>query len=144
MADAAIGRRVIEQLIEFVPQNAIERKLVEEMAGECGNDDLVVALRGSSVLVGSSTTITPEGEGFSPLMLKAHDDVVIACFTSRVRLGLYPEQARHAFEMAWRDFILSIPPGKGAVLNPGYTHQKVIMADEVRKLKSWLGFPQLS
>ena len=135
---------MIEELIEFVPQNAIEQKLVAEMAGECGNDELVEALRGTSVYVGSSTNMTPDGAGFSPLMLKAHEDVVIACFTARLRLGLYPEQAQHAFEMPWRDFILSIPPGKGAVLNPGYTHQKVIMADEVRKLKSWLGFPQLS
>ena len=134
---------MIEELIEFGPQNAIERKLVEEMAGECGNDELVEALRSASVLVGSSTTISPDGAGFSPLTMKAHDDVVIACFTSRLRLGLYPEQALHAFEMPWRDFILSISPGKGAVLNPGYTHQKVIPADEVRKLKSWLGFPQL-
>ena len=133
-----------EELIEFIPQNAIEHKLVDEMSGKCDNDELVEALRVSSVLIGSSTIIAPDGAGFSPLTMKAHDDIVIACFTSLVRLGLYPEQARHAFEMPWRDFILSIPPGKGAVLNPGYTHQKVIPADEVRKLKSWLGFPQLS
>ena len=135
---------MIEELIEFIPQNAIEHKLVEEMAGECGNDELVEALRLSLILVGSSTNMTPDGAGFSPLLMKAQDDVVIACFTSRVRLGLYPEQAIHAFEMPWRDFILSIPPGKGAVLNPGYTHQKIIPAGEVRKLKAWLGSLQLS
>ncbi len=135
---------MIEELIEFVPQNAIERKLVEEVAGECSNDAFVEALRGTSIYVGSSTNMTPDGEGFSPLLMKAHGEVVIAFFTSRLRLGLYPEHARHGFEMRWRDFITSIPAGKGAVLNPGYTHQKIIPADEVRKLKSWLGSPQLS
>ncbi len=133
----------MEELIEFIPHNAIERKLAEEMAGECSNDELVEALRGTSIYVGSSN-MTPDGDGFSPLLMKAHDDVVIAFFTSRLRLGLYPEHARHGFEMRWRDFIVSIPPGKGAVLNPGYTHQKVIPAGEVRKLKAWLGSPQLS
>jgi len=135
---------VIEELIEFIPQNAIERKLVDEMAGRCTNDALVEALLGASIHVASSANMLPDGSGFSPLLMNAHKDVVIACFTARARLGLYPEHAKHAFEMRWRDFILSIPPGKGAVMNPGYTHQKIIHADEVRKLKSWLGSPQIS
>ena len=132
----------MEKLIEFVPQNAIERKLAEEVAGACSNEDLVVALRGATVHVASGSNMTPEGDGFSPLLMKASGDVVLAVFTSAARVGLYPEYAQHAFEMRWRDFILAIPPGKGAVLNPGYTHQKIIPADEVRKLKSWLGSPQ--
>ena len=132
----------MEKLIEFVPQNAIERKLAEEMAGDCTNDELVVALCAASIHVASRSNMTPEGDGFSPLLMKAFDDVVIAAFTAPSRLGLYPDYAQHAFEMRWREFILSIPPGKGAVLNPGYTHQKIIPAEEVRKLKSWLGAPK--
>ncbi len=134
----------MEELIEFVPQNAIERKLVEATAGECSNDELVEALRGTSIYVASSTNMTPDGDGFSPLMMNAWGDTVLAIFTSRLRLGLYPEHARHAFEMRWRDFIVSVPPGKGAVINPGYQYQKVIPTEEVRKLKAWFGSARLS
>lgn len=140
----ACYRADVEELLEFVPQTAIERKMVEARAGECSKDELIEALLGASILVGSSTNMTPDGEGFSPLLMKAQDDVVIAAFTTRLRLVLYPEYDRHSFEMRWRDFILSIPPGKGAVINPGYTHQIVIPAGEVRNFKSWLGFPQMS
>ena len=135
---------MIEQLLEFVPQNAVERKLSDEMAGRCTNDALVETLLAATIHVGSSTNMRPDGSDFSPLLMNAHGDTVIACFTSRMRIGLYPDHARHAFEMRWRDFVLSIPPGKGAVMNPGYTHQKIIPADEVRKLKAWLGSPQFS
>jgi hypothetical protein len=132
----------VEELIEFIPQNAVERKLADEVTGACTNDDLVETLRGAAVYVASRSNMTPDGNGFSPLLMSAFGDVVLAAFTASSRLGLYPEYAQHAFEMRWRDFILSIPPGKGAVLNPGYTHQKIIPADEVRRLKSWLGTPQ--
>lgn len=132
----------MEELIEFIPQNAIERKLADEQAGVCTNDELVAALREATVHVASRSNMTPDGDGFSPLLMKAFGDVVIAAFTAPSRLGLYPDYAQHAFEMRWRDFILSIPTGKGAVLNPGYTHQKIIPAGEIRKLKSWLGAPR--
>ncbi|HYD14066.1 MAG TPA: SseB family protein [Allosphingosinicella sp.] len=133
----------MEELIEFAPQNAIERKMEDAKTGACTNDELVAALRDASIYVGSATAMLPDGSDFSPLLLKAGSDTVVAAFSSRLRLGLYPEHARHAFEMRWRDFIFSLPSGKGAVLNPGYTHQMVIPAEEVRKLKAWLGFPQL-
>ncbi len=139
-----IERAVEEELIEFVPQNAIERKMDDAKTGACTNDELVQALRGVSIYVASASYMMPDGSGFSPLLLNAGGDMVLAAVTSPLRLGLYPEHAQHAFEMRWRDFILSIPSGKGAVINPGYTHQMIIPADEVRKLKSWLGVPQLS
>lgn len=134
----------MEELIEFAPENAIERKLVDAKAGACTNDELVAALRDASILVGSTTAMQPDGSGFAPLQMKAGPDAVIVAFTTRKRIGLYPAYAQHAFEMRWRDFIFSIPSGKGAVINPGYTHQMIIPAEEVRKLKSWLGFPQLA
>lgn len=134
----------MEELIEFIPQNAIERKMDDAKTGACTNDELVAAMHDVSVYVASASYMMPDGSGFSPLLMKAGDDMVIAACTTRLRLGLYPGHAQHAFEMRWRDFIFSIPTGKGAVINPGYTHQMIIPADEVRKLKAWLGFPQLS
>ena len=134
----------MEELIEFIPQTAIERKFDDVQTGACTNDELVAALRSASIYVASASYMMPDGSGFSPLLMKAGGDTVLAAFTTRLRLALYPEHAQHAFEMRWRDFIASIPSGKGAVINPGYTHQMVIPADEVRKLKSWLGSPQLS
>ncbi len=134
----------MEELIEFIPQTAIERKMDDAKTGACTNDELVEAIRNASIYVASASYMTPDGSGFSPLLMKAGDDAVMAAFTTRLRLGLYPEYAQHAFEMRWRDFICSIPTGKGAVINPGYTHQMIIPAEEVRKLKSWLGFSPAS
>lgn len=134
----------MEKLIEFIPQNAIERKMEDAKTGACTNDELVEAMRNASIYVGSATAMMPDGSGFAPLQMKAGGDTVLGAFTTRLRAGLYPEHAQHAFEMRWRDFIYSIPTGKGAVINPGYTHQMVIPAEEVRKLKSRLGFPQFS
>lgn len=134
----------MEELIEFVPQNAIERKMDDAKTGACTNDELVEAMRHVSVLVASATAMLPDGSDFSPLLLKADGETVVAAFSTRLRMGMYPEHARHAFEMRWRDFICSLPTGKGAVINPGYTHQMVIPAGEVRRLKAWLGYPQFS
>jgi hypothetical protein len=134
----------VEELIEFIPQNAIERKMTDAKTGACTNDELVRAMRETSVYVASATAMMPDGSGFAPLLMKAGEDMVLGAFTTRLRLGPYPEHAQHAFEMRWRDFIYSLPPGKGAVINPGYTHQMIIPAEEVRKLKSWMGFPQFS
>jgi hypothetical protein len=134
----------VEELIDFTPQNAIERKMVDAKTGACTNEELVDLLYYSAIHVGSATAMLPDGSGFAPLLMKAGGDTVLAAFTSRTRARLYPEHAQHAFEMPWRDFIFSIPSGKGAVINPGYTHQMIIPADEVRKLKSWMGFPQVS
>jgi hypothetical protein len=134
----------VEELIEFVPQNAIERKMEDAKTGACTNDELVEEMRHASIYVGSASAMMPDGSGFAPLLMKAGGDTVLAAFSSRLRIALYPEHSQHAFEMRWRDFIFSIPTGKGAVINPGYTHQMVIPAEEVRKLKSWLGFPALA
>jgi hypothetical protein len=134
----------VEELLEFTPQNAIERKMVDAKTGACTNDELVEAMRNESIYVGSATAMMPDGSGFAPLLMRAGGDTVLAAFSTRLRIGLYPEHALHAFEMRWRDFIASIPSGKGAVINPGYSHQMVIPAEEVRKLKSWLGSPLLS
>ena len=134
----------MEELLEFIPQNAIERKMDDAKTGACTTDELVEAMRHVSIYVGSATAMLPDGSDFSPLLMKAGEDTVLAAFSSRLRMGLYPEHARHAFEMRWRDFICSLPSGKGAVINPGYTHQMVIPAEEVRKLKVWLGYPQPS
>jgi hypothetical protein len=134
----------VEELIEFTPQNAIERKMVDAKTGACTNDELVEAMRNLTVYVGSASAMTPDGDGFAPLLLKAGGEAMLAAFSSPMRVGLYPDFAAHAFDMRWRDFIASIPSGKGAVINPGYTHQIMIPAEEVRKLKLWLGAPQLS
>ena len=118
--------------------------MADAKSGACTNDDLVEAMRNESIYVGSATAMMPDGSGFAPLLMNAGKDVVLAAFSSRLRIGLYPEHALHAFEMRWRDFIASIPSGKGAVINPGYTHQMIIPAEEVRKLKAWLGSRLLS
>jgi hypothetical protein len=101
-------------------------------------------LRNATICVGSAAAMMPDGSGFAPLLMKAGDDTVLAAFSTRLRIGLYPEHALHAFEMRFRDFIASIPSGQGAVINPGYSHQMVIPAEEVRKLKAWLRTPQVS
>ena len=134
----------MEELIDFIPQNAIERKMEDAKTGACTNDELVDAFRTVTIYVASATAMQPDGSDFSPLLMTAGGDTVVAAFSSRLRLGLYPQHAQHAFEMRWRDFIFSLPSGRGAVINPGYTHQMVVPAEEVRKLKAWFGFPQVS
>ena len=118
--------------------------MADAKAGACTNDELVEAMRNVTIYVGSASAMRPDGSGFSPLLMRAGTEQMLAAFSSPRRVGLYPEFAQHAFEMRWRDFIASIPSGKGAVINPGYTHQIMIPAEEVRKLKVWLGAAQSS
>lgn len=134
-----LSRLAMEELLEFVPGNAIERKMVDAKTGACTTDELVVALLAARLLVASETEVQADGSGFSPLLMRAGEDKLLAAFSAPNRLRLYPGRTGHAFAESGRDFILRIPPGYGAVVNPGYTHQMVMPPVEIVRLKAWLG-----
>ena len=128
----------MEELLEFVPANAVERKMVDAKTGACTSDELVAALLDAPLLVASATEMQADGSGFTPLLMKAGEEKLLAAFSAPARLALYPDRAGHPVEVSGREFILRIPPGYGAVVNPGYTHQMVIPPDEILRFQARL------
>lgn len=138
LAPMLLSRLAMEELLEFVPGNAVERKMADAKTGACTHDELVAALLAAPLLVASETEVQADGSGFTPLLMRAEGRKLLAAFSSADRLGLYPDRTGHAFELSGREFILRIPPGYGAVVNPGYTHQIIIPPDEIVRFKARL------
>jgi hypothetical protein len=84
--------------------------------------------------------VEPDGTGFAPLLMKAGLHRLIACFSAPSRLALYRAQAGHGFALSGREFFLRVPPGYGAIVNPGYAAQFILTPDKVADMKPGLGW----
>ena len=75
----------------------------------------------------------PDGGGFEPLLMGEADAPLVAAFTAPGRATLHRARAEYLLEMDGDSFLRRLPPGYGAVVNPGYDAQFVVDAGAVSR-----------
>jgi hypothetical protein len=63
----------------------------------------------------------PDGSGFQPLLFDKNNVKMVACFTSKERIGEFAKMAEYFLLLQGREFLKRIPPQYGLVINPGQT-----------------------
>ncbi|MEA3031721.1 MAG: hypothetical protein QOG13_3046 [Sphingomonadales bacterium] len=130
----------MQELLIFTPENDLERAIAQAKAEAVPVDQALDLAADAMVHIPSTASVHPNGDGFEPLLMKAGLHKLIACFSAPSRLALYREQAAHAFALTGREFFLRIPPGYGAILNPGYAAQMILTPDKIASMKPALGW----
>lgn len=129
----------MEELLEFVPQNLFERAMVDAKAGARPVDELVDVTLKARLYVASLTPVGADGDGYTPLLMKAGAMRVVAIFSAPSRLDIHKEKAGYVFEMRGLDFVRRIPEGYGAIVDAGFTHQFVLEPDYIARIKAQHG-----
>lgn len=128
----------MQELLPFVPENDLERAIAEAKAEAIPVDAALDIAAEAMLVIPSTAPVQSDGAGFEPLLMAAGIHRLIACFSALSRRALYRDRAPHAFELTGREFFLRIPPGYGAILNPGYTAQMILTPDKVADMKPGL------
>jgi hypothetical protein len=123
------------QLLEFTPENELEKAIEEARRGALSFDDLVKLIARSNLYVSSKGEVRQDGSGFEPLLLEQNGRPLVAAFSSLSRPGLHGHMAEYVLQMIGREFFLRMPPSYGIILNPGYVAQLIIPSDGVSDLK---------
>jgi hypothetical protein len=130
----------MQELLAFIPENDLERAIAEAKAEAIAGDAARDLAADALLHVPSTAPVEPDGAGFEPLLMRAGIHKLIACFSAPSRLELYRGSAPHAFALSGREFFLRIPPGYGAIVNPGYSAQMILTADKIVSMKPGLGW----
>jgi hypothetical protein len=130
----------MQELLVFTPLNALERAIAEAKAGTISVNAALDIAFDAMLHIPSVAPVQPNGDGFEPLLMNAGLDRLIACFSAPPRLALYRHRASHVFAQSGREFFLRIPPGYGAILNPGYAAQIILTPDTIAGMKPDLGW----
>ncbi|OJT96506.1 MAG: hypothetical protein BGN82_05980 [Alphaproteobacteria bacterium 65-7] len=129
-------------LLEFAPENAIERRILAARTGDVSGDAVMLEMAAADLFVPSTRKADPEGSGFRPVLLEQDGISFVAAFTAT---GRQPrDMAAYALRMTGRHFFLRLPPGYGAVLNPGYDAQMLLPPEGVTALQQDLKKTQSS
>lgn len=121
-------------LLEFNPENVLERAIVNAKSGACSIDDLLTRLVESNLFVSSRTEIEQSGSGFTPLLLGEGANPLVAVFSSLPRADLHRHMAEYVLQINGREFFKRLPTDYGVILNPGYITQLVISSDALPKV----------
>jgi hypothetical protein len=130
----------MQELLTFTPENDLERAIAQAKAETIPVDTALDLAADATLHIPSVAPVEPDGTGFAPLLMRAGLHKLIACFSAPSRRELYRDQASHTFALTGREFFLRIPPGYGAILNPGYTAQMILTPDKIADMKPALGW----
>ncbi len=121
-------------LLEFNPENELERTILDAKSGACSIDELLHQITESNLFVSSRTEVEQNGSGFSPLLLGESTSPLVAVFTLLSRADLHRQMAEYVLEIKGREFFKRLPSNYGVVFNPGYITQLVIASDSIPKV----------
>lgn len=130
----------MQELLAFIPENDLERAIAQAKAEAIPVDAALDLAADATLQIPSTAPVQFDGDGFAPLLMRAGVHKLIACFSAPSRLALYPDHAAHAFALSGRQFFLRIPPGYGAIVNPGYAAQMILTPDKIADMKPGLGW----
>lgn len=129
-------------LLEFAPQNAIERRIQDARTGSVSGDTVMLEMADAELFIPSTQQIQNDGSGFRPVLLEQDGLSFVAAFTAT---GRQPhDMAAYALRMTGRHFFLRLPPGYGVILNPGYDAQMLLPPEGVAALQQDLKRAQSS
>jgi hypothetical protein len=123
------------ELLEFTPENDLEKAIEEARRGALSLADLVKVVVRLNLYISSLNEVQRDGGGFEPLLLEQNGKPLVAVFSSLSRPGLHRHMAEYVLQMNGREFFLRIPPNYGVILNPGYAAQVIIPSDGVFDLR---------
>ncbi|MBB3180330.1 SseB family protein [Variovorax sp. Sphag1AA] len=101
--------------------NSLELVLSHARCGSLTMEDLLREFADSELIVASRTKMVEHGSPFRPLLLSREQNMMMACFTDKCRIGDFASVAPHAIVMKGRDVLRALPLGMGLVINPGTT-----------------------
>jgi hypothetical protein len=105
--------------MEFIPKNDFEIKLRDAQQGISSMPDLLKSLLVAEVVVPSAAEVMGDGSGFQPLLFPKGETQMLACFSSKERIGDFATMAPYYLAMPGKDMLQRLPPHYGLVLNPG-------------------------
>lgn len=123
------------ELLEFKPENELEKAIREAKQGTLSVADLMKIIVQSNLYISSKGEVRQDGSGFEPLLLEQKGSPLVAAFSSLSRPGLHKHLAEYVLQMRGREFFLRMPPGYGVILNPGYLAQLIVPSDGVSDLR---------
>jgi hypothetical protein len=104
---------------DFVALNDLERLLVETRAGRLPMPDFLRQFVVSRIVVPSASEVTAGWQGFHPLVFRKQGVEMLACFTTAGRIGASAEKFPYYLEIRAAEFLKSLQPTVGVVVNPG-------------------------
>lgn len=129
-------------LLDFAPQNAIERRILNAQTGAVSGDSVMLEIAAAELFIPSLQEVRQDGSGFRPVLLEQDDLAFVAAFTA---IGRQPQDmAGYALRMTGRHFFLRLPPGYGVIFNPGYDAQMLLPPHGVAALQQDLRRAQSS
>ena len=126
------------ELLEFEPENLLEQAILDAQENDAPIAELTRLLIGSTLFSLSQTEVSPDGSGFAPILMEEEGAPLVAVFSSLERARPHRVLAEFPVQMPGRSFFLRLPPGYGAVLNPGWAAQLVLPPEGVAALKAQL------
>lgn len=125
-------------LVEFNPENDLERLIVAAKQGAVSIEAVLTMLAASDLFISSKTEVLQDGSGFEPLLQEYRGKPLVAAFSSLDRPHLHSAAASFVLQMTGREFFLRLPPTFGVILNPGYVTQLILEPHAVADLKPML------
>ncbi|MEN5071953.1 SseB family protein [Stenotrophomonas sp. TWI1183] len=104
---------------DAAPQTPIETLLKTAMDGQLPIGLFMKAFVASEVVLLIGSLVTPDGNGFDPLLFDKQGVLHVAVFTDMSRVGFHSQQAPHTIRMLMLEVLKRVPGGYGVVINPG-------------------------
>jgi SseB protein N-terminal domain len=106
---------------DFVAVNDLEGLLIEAQTGRLHMPDFLRQFVQSRIVVPSASEVTAGWQGFHPLVFKKQGVEMLACFTAHERIGSAVEKMPYYLEIRAAEFLKSLQPNVGVVINPGHS-----------------------
>jgi hypothetical protein len=120
----------------FSPTNKFEIALMQTKAGDLAIPNFIQEFLEASLAIPSAKSVSPDGNGFEPLIFPKEKIEMLSVFSDKSRIGDFGKIAPYCLVMKGSDFVTRIPPGCGIVVNPGWDTGFEISPDGVSKIKS--------
>lgn len=104
---------------DAAPQTPIETLLKTAMDGQLPIGLFMKAFVASEVVLLTGSLVTPDGNGFDPLLFDKQGVLHVSVFTDMSRVGFHSQQAPHTIRMLMLEVLRRVPGGYGVVINPG-------------------------
>lgn len=105
---------------EFLPQGDLEIAMLKAKSGFLAAPELMRLFVEARLIVPSGGEVAATGHGFQPLEFSRSDTTMLACFSTRERIGEFSGMAPYYLEMTGRQLLERLPPSYGIVINPGW------------------------
>jgi len=106
-------------MTEIELKNELEIALDRARRGLIAVSQFLAVFARSDLAVPSGAAVMPDGGGFQPVLFDKNKIKMVACFTSRDRIGEYAAIAPYCLMICGWEFLRRVPDHYGVVINPG-------------------------